>query len=171
VKIKEIEVQYSITQSLREYNNVRPGVRLLAALEEGDDPEQVCAELLQQARATVQAEVDDALEANGQAPRFYEGPLYEILWNRRAKVIAVFPHDLDRADLPGGHYAWERPWGSEDMGNLRLPMALSTMRRRANQSSADYLCVDCSDGDLSRLPAMEQPGASEEVEEEEGPPF
>lgn len=77
--VREVTVEYTITQNLGDYTNVKPSVRLVLDVPEGEAcAPDVLEELMAQARATVQAEVDAALEANDRPARYSDEPRYDV---------------------------------------------------------------------------------------------
>lgn len=183
MKITEVEVGYAETVSLPGYNNVRPSTRLVAQVgwdqagqyEYDEEPDLVVADLRSMARQIVHDEVDRALIAIGMAPRYWQGPTFQVMEETAMKVIAVFPDDQDRDDLLGH---WAHPYVGEmtSVRGLILEQAQSLAQDRARQGK-EY--IDCSDGDLTRLPQpaeVEEPDADEldeydEYDDEEEHPF
>lgn len=77
--VREVTVEYTITQNLGDYTNAKPSVRLVLDVPEGEAyAPDVLEELMAQARATVQAEVDAALEANDRPARYSDEPRYDV---------------------------------------------------------------------------------------------
>jgi hypothetical protein len=165
VKRTTITVSYGRTQSLEQYNNVRPSITLGAELETGDDPEAVRTQLLAEARAVVEEEIDRAIEASGQAARFSTEPRYRLIctvavwagkWSREHKVeppahlVIILPDAAAVRRLEPGPCWWASPYGPSD--KLRLAHA----RRAAVAYCAEhdgYQVIDASDGDLTKIPA------------------
>lgn len=145
--VVEIGVEYSATQSLEGYCNVRPSVRLVARLGEGDDPERVRAALMAQARQMIHDEVDEALIADGQPPKHYAGPRYSLWRERDTNLITVVPDEVREQDLPGNWWRWGM---AKSARNLRPDQARGLAEELAQRHKLTL--IDCSDGDLSRLP-------------------
>lgn len=155
MKITEVRVEYGTTQSLPEYSNVKPSLALTAVLSDGDDPETVKAALLDQCRAFVHEQVDQALEAVGRAARYDACPRFQVLiamtrgtYERDRPVppptIVILP-DEHQGRIEGYvHAFWE---GSR---KLRYANALKRATEKAEKDGLNL--VDCSDGDLSRIP-------------------
>ena len=168
MKITEVEIGYAETVSLPGYNNVRPSTRLVAQVgwdqagqhEYDEDPDLVVADLQSMARQIVHNEVDRALIAIGMAPRYWDGPRFQVMEEPQMKVVAVFPDEQDWDDLPGH---WAHPYLGEmtDVRRLMLEQARSLAQDRAKRGK-EY--IDCSDGDLTRLP---EPPAEEEPDPDE----
>ena len=163
MKITEVEIGYAETVSLPGYNNVRPSTRLVAQVgwdqagqhEYDEDPDLVVADLQSMARQIVHDEVDRALIAIGMAPRYWEGPRFQVMEGPQMKVVAVFPDEQDWDELPGN-------WAHTYMGELTAASGLVLEQARAlAQVRAKFrkTYIDCSDGDLTRLP---EPPAQEE---------
>jgi len=182
MKITEVEIGYQETVSLPGYNNVRPSVRLTASVgwdqagqyEYDEDPDLVVADLQSMARQIVHDEVDRALIAIGKAPRYWEGPTFQVMEEARMEVVAVFPDDQDWNNLPGN---WNHPYLGEitDVRGLVLEQARALAQHRVTLRRG-RVYVDCSDGDLTRLPEMpaeEEPDPDEldEYDDEEEHPF
>lgn len=154
MKLTQITVSYGETQSLPEYSNVKPNITLTAALDDGDDPAAVEAELWQQAQAAVHEQIDLALEANGRAAKHSTEPRYQVMrtahdrWRRDddppnpPPLVVILP-DAMNLDKRFVHVGWP------ESRKLRYHHALQIAHDRAGELSAPI--VDCSDGDLSRL--------------------
>lgn len=89
--ITEINVAYEETCSLPGYANVRPGVRLVAKLDKGDDADDARRTLMARARGMVQDEIDRALESCGRSPRYAPGPLYQVAVINREQLVLLSP--------------------------------------------------------------------------------
>jgi hypothetical protein len=174
MQITEITVSYGRTQSLEAYCNVRPSVTLRATLDEGEDPEAARQQLLDEARAIVYEEVDQALEDDGKAAKYSTEPRYrlyisgESMWvgrdrwgSRTTKVdaperlLVLLPNDkrLDAGDAPTW---WNRPYGASS--KLRMAHARRCIDEYLKEHP-EFRLIDCADGDLSRIPqwAMSPP--------------
>jgi hypothetical protein len=167
MKRTTITVPYTRTQNLGDYSNVKPGIVLGAELEEGDDYEACKAQLLAEARATVEEEIDRALEASDQPAKFSAVVRYRLLytserWASRPrgrdtrlvppeKILVLAP---DAFQLAG--QASER-WLS-DIHQPCRKLRLEHARRRAAEwidersEREEFRLIDCADGDLSRIP-------------------
>jgi len=157
MQITDISISYEATQSLSNYSNVRPGIRLTAHLDEGDSPETVKATLLDEARTMIHEEIDDALIADGQPPRHYIGPRYRVLYERQAHIVVILPDDDDtysRLPSPGD---WVSSSGVRPSRQMRLDQARDVAARLAAYMGEGSSIVDCYDGDLSRL-VVPEPG-------------
>jgi hypothetical protein len=95
MQIKSVTVTYGLTESMGGYNNVRPQISLTAELEEFDEVDAM-NELMEMARERCEALVDEALEANGERPKYWSGPRFSV-W-RACEFIIVGPSD----GLPAG---------------------------------------------------------------------
>lgn len=142
--IERVTVTYGRTWNMGNYSNVKPEVTVTAVLQDGDDPLAVQAELQQYAQGQVEAIIDQALEQQGDAPEFFTGPRFDVILARDAKLAAVIPSGLE-LHLPG---AW-----------AKLPAVVSRFRHLKALEAAtrydSYTLIDCADGDLSRLPLLE----------------
>lgn len=77
--VREVTIEFALTQNLGDYTNVKPSVRLVLDVPEGEAyAPDVLEELMAQARAVVQAEVDAALEANDRPARYSNDPRYDV---------------------------------------------------------------------------------------------
>lgn len=140
--ITEVTVKYAATQSTADYSNVRPELQLTAQVAADEDAEDVYRSLMDEARTFVHGEIDDALEACGKAPRYYEGPRFQVVELYKSNVITVLPNEQQPPDHFHHVYGLER--------GLRLAAALRHAQQRASERAMVFF--DCSDGDLSRIP-------------------
>jgi hypothetical protein len=162
MRITTITVRYGRTKSLYEYSNVRPEVTLVAEIDPGDDLDHVTARLLNQAKAIVEEEVDLALERDGQPALFSTDPRYQIWrvikrhsWRGNftppEELILIVPAEIPMDPHPSGCN-----WPLADHKPQRIGPARDTAVRMLRSGSVDKATVrliDCSDGDLSRIPA------------------
>lgn len=169
MRLTTITVSYGQTQSLPEYSNVKPSMTLSAELGEGDDPEAIKAALLAEARAFVQAAIDDALEINEQPARYSAEPRFRILVSRSPRYFAK-----DEGKAPPARIVVIVP-AEAKYGQFDLMDPLYKQRHRyryARQWAEGYaateaaLLIDCADGDLSRIPDEHR-----KVEEAAAPEF
>ncbi len=70
MQITSVTVHYQETRSLPGYSNVQPSVGLTVQLAAGEDAQATVNALLAECRATVRAEIDAALVANGCRPHY-----------------------------------------------------------------------------------------------------
>lgn len=105
MRIKSITVGYGLTYSLENYNNVKPSITITAERDDGESLQDITAALYCQARQHVHDAVDEALEAEGHSPRFYQGPLYTLYHWRQRDANVILPADVKTDDLPG---TWDR---------------------------------------------------------------
>jgi hypothetical protein len=163
-RITEITVSYGMTESLPDYSNVKPAVTLTATLEPDESPDRVQAELLEQCKRICHEEADTALEFAGKAARYSAEPRYRIIKTRSyvspdgrrfaQQAVAILPQAV--RDIPDGYQTGVFPGPSQ---NLRYAHACSVA---AHNSDGDIQVIDCSDGNLSRLPQLSwepEPGA------------
>ena len=157
MKITIVTVTYGVTQSPPDYCNIKPSMSLSATLDEGDDALEVAAVLRGMVKGVIHAEVDDVLEAHDNEPRYSTEPRYRVIKTRSVMpfgdtcrfavpCVAIVP---DEAEIPRGY---ESVYVIARRG--RYAYAL----RRATETSHDMqvALIDCADGDLSRLPALEE---------------
>lgn len=149
MKITQITVGYGETQSLPEYCNVKPSITLTAALDDGEDETAVRQQLMALARQAVHEEIDNALENAGHKVKYYQGPTYQVFYSPAMEIYVVAPNETKQ---PRG---WQSEWGAFGM---RLERAIAKAQEAATETG--YAFVDCSDGDLSRLPTEQ---ATDEV--------
>lgn len=155
MKLTQITVSYGETQSLPEYSNTKPQLTLTAALDDGDDPAAVEAELWGRAKAAVHEQIDLALESCGKAAKYSTEPRYQVMrtahdryrHNNNAPpnpppLVVVLPNEMSLDDR-FVHVGWP------ESRKLRYAHALQIAQERAQEIEAPI--VDCADGDLSRL--------------------
>mgnify|MGYP007049710232 CR=1 FL=1 len=147
VTIDRVAVEYGLTQSYGQCHNVRVTVRLEAAISENGsrllDSEKV---LLARPRAKCEEAIDNALEEAGEHPAFYRGPRYDVLTSDKSndgkEYVAIVPHQgLCKQGW------WRRGDGSG--WTLR-----GARRFVAENMPPGLILIDCSDGDLSKLPEL-----------------
>jgi hypothetical protein len=154
MQIIEITVSYEATQSLSGYCNVRPGIRITARLDDGENHREVEEALLVEARATVHREIDEALVRDGQPPRYYTGPRYRVEYNSETRQVAILP-DTEaayRTLLTMGN--WLSHFSIKPTRQMSADQVRAVAVRLADHLSDEtetYTLVDCSDGGLSRL--------------------
>ncbi len=169
MKITQITVSYGRTQSLPEYSNVKPQLTIGAELEEGDEAEAVRAALLAEARAFVEAAIDDALEGAEQAPKFSTEPRFCLWASRisgwgistdRPQIIVLAPEGTKYDEFDFISLNYKRGY--------RYPAARQYAEQEAGERRATL--IDCADGDLSKIPdeyrkVVEKPAVPRQVEE------
>lgn len=101
MRIVQVTVDHKLVVSLPDYCNVSPALRLVAEVEYGEDVDDAIGVLSAQARAYCQEIVDDELEAAGQSPRYYDGPLFYLYYWEQRPAYAVVPQEMDIGDFPG----------------------------------------------------------------------
>lgn len=161
MQITQITVSYGETQSLPEYSNVKPSITLTAVIEEGDVPVLVEAELWQQAKESVYAQIDTALEANDKAAKYDPAPRYQVLrtywneWDHRGEekppqYVVILP---DAINPDRGAYAQRLVhFARGDSRNLRYAHALRIAEGAvADRDDGPYILLDCANGDLTAL--------------------
>jgi len=174
MEITEITVSYGQTQSLPEYSNVKPMVTLKATIGEDEDPHVVRRNLFEMARAFVEAEIDDALERHDRPAVYSQEARFRVIATRQSRnygepswmplenVVAIVPNEVERPE--GGD--WHSAQSAYSDRGVRHRHALTVARREANSRGALRI-IDCSDGDLSRLP--QRPRAEVEPEPQSEP--
>lgn len=157
MKLTQITVSYGATQSLPEYSNVKPNLTLTATLDDGDDPEQIEAQLWDMAKVAVHEQVDQALEASDQAAKYDPAPRYQVMrtyWNsymtrgtpEPPKIVTILPNEVD----PEKHFEAKLVHaGYRESRKLRYAHALRIASQSASELGAAL--IDCSDGDLTPL--------------------
>ncbi len=156
--ITTITITYELRQNLGDYSGVKMAATMTAAVEEGEDPEDVRVHLLEMARQQVQTAVDDALEQNGREVIYYGGPLFKVARSDVRQCIVILPADVQ---LPQEE-TWKEcdSWRAADYnapGRMRLDAARLVFYA-ALDSASTYLPVDCTNGDLSKIPPLPDPG-------------
>lgn len=155
-KVTEIRVEVGGTENMGDYTNVKVSFSLMAELSDGDDAAEVLADLQTKATAAYRAQVDDERELHGLTVRYYDGPLYHVRKSAVRECVVIFP---DHVKLPEESNwkerdSWSMSYGSAD--HLRIEKARSMALQKAG--SNDFLLIDCSDGDLTKLPPLPDPG-------------
>jgi hypothetical protein len=162
MKITTVTVSYGQTQSLPEYSNVKPSITLTAEVEEGEDREQVKAQLKAEAQAFVHEAIDEALEADGRPAKYSSEPRYKVQrttnyhdYERpRGSQVVEAPEQLVII-LPQGLKLAESRFLTDIYGaasGLRLAHAKHSAAEFIHERDG-YTLLDASDGDLSKLPA------------------
>ena len=138
MNITSVTVSYSRTHSLPGYSNIKMGMSLTAEVAEGESALKVEQFLLDHAKIVIHEQIDTALVAADEPAVYSTDPRFDVAWHSGAFVI-VPTGALDKAACYNA--------------GLRLAHAL----RRAAELGAYHHdpVVDCSDGDLSKLPAAE----------------
>jgi hypothetical protein len=145
-QIKEIRVSYKETCSMPNYNNVSVEVGYTLDLSDEEYAPDGEAALIEVAKKSVQKQIDDTLEENGQSPKYSTDPRFSVLFNPSLRAVAVVPAG---STIPTGDYT-----GTMSVPNrLRYTATLAGAQRFANQRG--YTLYDCADGDFSRLPQSE----------------
>lgn len=166
MQINQITVSFTRTQSLPSYSNVKPSVTLTATLEPDENVLECYDVLMDDARRLVHGEIDDALEVDGMSPKFTNEPLFSLYRNRLRQVMVIVPGSVSVDQLDGlnltdpnrEHYRYRGHW---DLHTHR--QRLWTVRRIAG-SGLEFPVLDCSDGDLSRIPPLPEPAPAEAQE-------
>lgn len=182
MKITQITVSYGETQSLPEYSNVKPNLTVTAVLDERDNPAAVEAMLWEQAKESVHAQIDAALEANDKAAKYSDEPRYQVMrtywnqWDHRGEekppqFVVILPNDVS---LKGVAYDQKLVhFGPGESRKLRYAHALRNAQQvLADKDEDSYTLLDCADGDLSRLAvALGVPESNPEVAPTADNPF
>lgn len=143
MRIRSITIGYGRTHSLPNYGNVKPSITLTADIDDGENWDLASKILNEIAETHVHNIIDDALEHAGESPRFYRGPLYQVVRWVECNAVIILPMHLPTEKLPGH---WRRPV----TGACRIEAA----RRRAERLIAEDLSqqlIDCQTGDVSPL--------------------
>lgn len=160
MKVKEVTIEYGVTQSLGDYSNTRPSIRVTAEVDEGEDLQQVIDGLSAQAQAYIHRIVDDELEANGRRVKYSKEPRYRIWRSLSRGVFVLAPVGVTMPE--------ESTWRDKDIwrratfdGHAPDEMRLEKAREELlyiSREDPDYAIIDCSDGDLSSIPPLPDPG-------------
>lgn len=156
--ITKLIVSYQETANLGNYSNVKPSATIEVALSEGDDPEAAFAEATATVRRIVQREVDDALEASDQEPKYTTEPRYAVFVRNGHKknglptIAIIAPADADYG-----------PHLSRSYRGYRIPAT----RRLAWRHYKNGLIVDTTVEPDALAPVLEQIAAEEAVIAEE----
>lgn len=140
-------IEFGVTRQPEAYQSVRCGVTLPVFVQLGDDVHTLLRYHLEVAKETVRAQVDNEFEQGHGAPAVYSAePRFKLMLAREAKVMIVIPMEQEDK-LPEG---WEREL-SKEYRKHRLGYIL----QQSVRDYPDFTLVDCSDGDLSKLPPLE----------------
>lgn len=166
--IRELEIEYGVTQNLGDYSNCKPLVRIKAELGDGDDPHTELSKLAELARREVHAIVDDELEAADREVKYHTGLLYQIRESKVRKAVILVPVGVT---LPGDSNWKERDYWYKHGHPYDMREALALRRLEAvkrDKTSSDggappegeqsFVFLDCRSGDLSKLPPLPDAG-------------
>lgn len=158
MKVTSVEFEFGMTQNLGDYTNTRPSVKLVAEVDEDDDPSKVLDDLMGRAILAVHHIVDEELEAAGRQVKYYRGPLYRV-WHSELRRCVVI---TEAEDEPPIEENWKHRdhWSSYISGhNFPTNMRWETARRASLQvQKDDWVFIDCSDGDFSTIPPLPDAG-------------
>jgi hypothetical protein len=140
MKITKVFVRYGRTFSLPGYSNVKPEVGYEAEIEPGEDVAAVKAELQQMAQAEVEEACDQALEAEGNSPRFWTGPKFNSLRVADEKYFAIVPAEAELPEIWQGRKYHE----GRRLDNLRSLCA----------GHSSFTVADFSAGNVQDLPEL-----------------
>lgn len=141
MKITTVTLKYGVTRNMGDYSNIRPEITLSAEVYDGESAEDVLMTLEHYCKKHVNNLVDQALEADGEPPHYYDGPRYTLYTQNVAdKLVAIAPVGV----LPN--------WMGHRYANRRLSVI---QEKFDDQKYSDWRKFDCTDGDLSRLPRLE----------------
>lgn len=155
MNVTTVTVSYGLTVNLGDYSNVRPEVSLTAELGPRESADDILADLLQEARMQVEYVADEALEQHDQVARYSSEPRYKLIrsliggWRHGERVID--PPVI--AIVPAGTKPPDGYTGLIDGDGARLAHAQQIAERRA-MDAADTVILDCTDGNLERLPKL-----------------
>lgn len=160
MKIISVTASYGYTQSLPEYSNVKPSLSLTAEVGPHEHPADVYDRLFAECQAAVHHQIDAALEANGKRAKFDPAPRFQVVqtdadyWQGPDgvphRLIAILPDSLQPP--PAGFLHTMRHGG--DSRGLRFDHA---RRVAAKLASTNDQVIDCSDGDMAKLPQKALP--------------
>jgi len=142
--ITTVTVGYGRTYSLPDCGNVKPSVTLTAEVGDGESTADVMGSLHALAQMHVENAIDDALEMEGQEPKFYTGPLYRIQKWMQRRAIVVLPVQVHGTDLPGD-------WRTACLGHFRLQTAASKAGHLLEQENGYRELMILDDGNLESV--------------------
>lgn len=145
MELKESSIKFSITHNLGDYSNVRSEVYLSGTLEPGDGVDATVQAMRRHATRLVHDAIDAELEARDEAPYYYDGPRFDLLRFSAARIALIVP--VPRDALPG---LW-----AESAYDMARERRLEVIQQKAAHLPDGWTLIDCSDGDYSRLPALE----------------
>ena len=138
-------IDITISRQPRQYNSVRVGVTLPVFVTPDDDVHVLLARHLAAAKETLENEVDNEFESYEEPAVYSQEPRYMLLVLVREKLAVIVPQMPVEA-LPG---AWAG-------ARVRCEKhRLSYVRMQAKSEWGHYHLVDCSDGDFTRLPLVD----------------
>lgn len=159
MNITKVSVTWGETQSLPEYCNVKPSVTLEAQLAPEENLDLCILSLQRRAQEYVHELVDEALENEGRSAKHSPEPRFKVYESPRRRCLVIVPQALSVNAL------------GEDFtsifmipNNLRMEHLLKMI---ADRKMANRAVIDCSDGDLTRIPPLPEKQAELESEPEE----
>ncbi len=165
MQINQLTIHYTRTQSLPSYSNVKPGVTITATLEPGEDVFECYNVLMNDARELVHGEIDDALEQAEQSPKFTEEPLYWFAFNNVLEAVVILPDSVEHSTLNkharnDPNHNWRADWYTS-----RTLQRHASVTANAEKEHPHHVFIDCSDGDLSRIPPFPAPPEPDPADE------
>lgn len=139
-----ITIEYSISRQPEPYNNVRFAVSVPVSVNPEDDPVSLLAEHAPRVQRQVENEIDLMFEGFGHPAPYDPVPRFRVVQLNEARVKAIIPNDILGTDLP---FAWIH--ATPTFIGHRLEFI------RGKLAHTDWPVIDCSDGDLSKLPQIE----------------
>lgn len=159
MQIEVIEFEFGMTQNLGDYTNVRPSLKLVARLVEGDDYNEAIGELTRQAIDNVHDIVDDELEQAGRQIKYSFVQLYQVRRSDIRKCTVLFPANTtlpDERTWRDKDY-WSRPSVDRDHPDrMRIQLAQVVAMTDAETSGCELFF--CTDGNLTVIPPLPDPG-------------
>ncbi len=158
MQTKTIEIEYGLTVNLGNYSNAKPVVKLVAELDENDDPDLSLDELIDLARQKVQAVADDELERSGNTIKYSDEMLYQVRYSELRECVVIAPATMK---LPQ-----EKTWKESDSwqpGNrnypsqMRYTTAVKPASEIANMRYFELIAIH-SPHELGKIPPLPDPG-------------
>lgn len=140
-------IDYHLTKQAEPYTSIRAGVSLPVLVTPDDDFHAIFSDNLDAIKYRIQGEIDAEFEAVGKPASYSPERRGRLLVVGVDKLAAIIPEDVYEHMLPD-------PWRkiAPRMEHHRLEYVYDNARK----IYPEYTIVDCSDGDLSALPVIEQ---------------
>lgn len=182
--LSKIIVTYGLTQSLPDYCNVRPSITLEYVLEHEDDPDDIRAGLIGEARAQVRELADQALEDAGRPARYSQEPRYAVVISTPPNThngwgeVKPVPPERAVCIVPDHLEALVREWGYRGTGiypydELRFSRALRCAHAFIETSAnagIEYRLIECRTRDdlhlIPRAPVAEPAPAESPIDDQ-----
>lgn len=156
--VTEVTVRIHETVNTGDYSNYKPEIALTATLDASDDIELVLGQLINQATEEIANLVDDALERNGQPPK-YEETLYKVRYSDLRRCIALYRLGIDLPKEMNWHDAdtWHSHHDRDYPGRMRFETAQKLAYDLRRTKDFPIFIINEVDA-LINLPPLPDPG-------------